>query len=125
MIYNFSFRIFGKKEAIWLSAEELTSIFHFPIIKIETPRVRFLKSRAAPPPAVLPNAGIILGKNNFRGQETLIRLNPLDRRRHLYIIGQTGTGKSYLLRNQIKQDIDSGAGIGIIDPHGDLVEAIL
>jgi len=125
LIYNFSFRILSKKETVWLSGEELTSVFHFPIIKIETPKVRFLKAKAAAPPAVLPTAGIILGKNVYRGQETLVRLNPLDRRRHFYIVGQTGTGKSYLLRNKIKQDIDSGAGVGIIDPHGDLVEAML
>lgn len=125
LIYNFSFRLFNKKEIIWLSSEELASIFHFPIVKIETPKVRFIKSKAAAPPAILPSAGIILGKNQFRGQETTIKLNPLDRRRHLYMVGQTGTGKSYLLRNLIKQDVDSGAGVGIIDPHGDLVEAIL
>ncbi len=125
LIYNFSFRLFNSSENVWLSGEELTSIFHLPIVKIETPKVRFLKSKAAPPPAILPSAGIVLGKNEFRGQETLVKLSPLDRRRHLYIIGQTGTGKSYLLRNLIKQDIDSGAGVGIIDPHGDLVEAIL
>ena len=125
MIYNFSFRLFNKSESMWLSTEELTSVFHFPVIKIETPKVRFLKAKAAPPPAILPPSGIILGKNQFRGQETPIKLNPLDRRRHLYIIGQTGTGKSYLLRNLIKQDMDSGAGVGVVDPHGDLVEAIL
>lgn len=125
LIYNFSFRLFNASQAIWLSGEELTSIFHLPVVKIETPKVRFLKSKAAPPPATLPSAGIVLGKNEFRGQETFIKLSPLDRRRHLYVIGQTGTGKSYLLRNLIKQDIDSGAGVGIIDPHGDLVEAIL
>jgi len=125
LIYNFSFRIWSNKEIIWLSVEELTSIYHFPIIKIETPKVKFLKAKAAAPPAVMPSAGIILGKNRFRGQETIIKLNPLDRRRHLYVVGQTGTGKSYLLRNLIKQDIDGGAGIGVIDPHGDLVEAIL
>lgn len=125
LIYNFSFRLFNDKENNWLSSEELTSIFHFPITKIETPRVRFIKSKTAAPPAIAPSAGVILGKNQFRNQETAIKLNPIDRRRHLYIIGQTGTGKSYLLRNLIKQDIDSGAGIGIIDPHGDLVEAIL
>ncbi|MDP3003962.1 MAG: type IV secretion system DNA-binding domain-containing protein [Candidatus Azambacteria bacterium] len=125
LVYNFSFRLFNKKETVWLSAEELTSVFHWPIIKIETPKVRFLKAKAAGPPAILPNSGIVLGKNQFRGQETAIKLNPLDRRRHLYTVGQTGTGKSYLLRNLIKQDIDSGAGVGIIDPHGDLVEAIL
>lgn len=125
LIYNFSFRIRSNKEVIWLSGEELTSIFHFPILKLETPKVRFLKSKAAAPPAIMPPSGIVLGKNRFRNQEATIKLNPLDRRRHLYIIGQTGTGKSYLLRNLIKQDIDSGAGIGVIDPHGDLVEAIL
>ncbi len=125
LVYNFSFRLFNHQEIIWLSAEELTGIFHWPIIKLETPKVRFLKSKAAPPPAILPVSGIALGRNQFRGQETAIRLNPLDRRRHLYIVGQTGTGKSFLLRNLIKQDIDSGAGVGVIDPHGDLVEAIL
>jgi len=125
LIYNFSFRLFNKKETNWFSSEELTSIFHWPVIKIETPKVRFLKAKSAAPPAAAPPSGIILGKNAFRGQETLIRLGPLDRRRHLYIVGQTGTGKSYLLRNLIKQDIDSGAGVGVIDPHGDLVEAIL
>ena len=125
IIYNFSFRLFNKKESLWLSAEELTSVFHWPIIKIETPKVRFLKAKAAPPPSILPPSGIILGKNQFRGQETPIKLNPLDRRRHLYIIGQTGTGKSYLLRNLIKQDMDSGAGVGVIDPHGGLLKANL
>ncbi len=125
LLYSFSFRLFNKKETSWLSSEELTSIFHFPVIKIETPKIRFLRARAAAPPSVLPSSGIILGKNHFRSQETVIRLNPLDRRRHLHIIGQTGTGKSFLLRNLIKQDIDSGAGVGIIDPHGDLVEAVL
>ena len=125
LIYNFSFRLFNKSESIWVSGEELTSIYHFPIIKIETPKVRFVKAKAAAPPAILPASGVILGRNQFRNQETTIKLNPLDRRRHLYIVGQTGTGKSYLLRNLIKQDIDGGAGVGIIDPHGDLVEAIL
>ncbi len=125
LVYNFSFRLFNKKETVWLSAEELTSVFHWPIIKIETPKVRFLKAKAAGPPAILPNSGIILGKNQFRGQETTIKLNPLDRRQHLHIIGQTGAGKSYLLKNLIKQDIDSGAGVGIIDPHEDLIEAVL
>ncbi len=125
LIYNFSFRLFNKKETIWLSTEELTSIFHWPIIKIETPKVRFLKAKTAGPPMTLPVAGIILGKNQFRGQETVIKLNPLDRRRHLYILGQINTGKNQLLRNLIKQDIDSNAGVGVIDPTGDLTEAVL
>jgi len=125
LIHNFSFRLFNKKETVWLSAEELTNIFHWPIIKIETSKVRFLKAKTAGPPMILPVAGIILGKNQFRDQETTIKLNPLDRRRHLYIMGQTNTGKNQLLRNLIKQDTDGNAGIGVIDPTGDLVEAVL
>lgn len=124
LIHNFSFRLFNKKEKICLTAEELTGIFHWPIVEIETPEVKFLKAKAAAPPAIAPTFGIILGKNHFKEQETAIKLSSLDRRRHLYVVGQIGTGKNCLLKNLIKQDIDSGAGIGIIDPHEDLVDAI-
>ena len=125
MIYNFSFRIYDKKQEIILNTEELTSIFHFPISTTETPKIKFLKARTAAPPANLPQEGVILGKNVYRGIETIVRLKKNDRRRHLYIIGQTGTGKSAFLKNMLVQDIRNGDGVGILDPHGDLVEDIL
>ena len=125
MIYNFSFRIYDEKQKIVLSVEELTSIFHFPISTTETPKIKFLKARTAAPPANLPKEGIILGKNVYRGIETIVRLKKNDRRRHLYIVGQTGTGKSAFLKNMLVQDIRNGDGVGILDPHGDLVEDIL
>lgn len=125
LIHNFYFRLFNKKETLWLSAEELTGIFHWPIISIESSKIKYLKFKEAPPPAILPNHGLFLGNNHFRGQETAIRISPLDRHRHLYVAGKAGAGKDLFLKNLIKQDIDSGAGIGVIDSGGDLVEKIL
>jgi len=125
LIYQFSFRLFNPKHKILLNTEELTSLFHFPTRTIETPKVKFLKAEPAAPPANLPKEGIILGKNLYRGIETVVRLQPDDRRRHLYVIGQTGTGKSVFLRNLIVQDIKNGQGVSLLDPHGDLVEGVL
>ena len=120
LIYNFSFRIFNKKYHMLLNTEELTSVFHFPTTGTDTPKVKFLKSESAAPPANMPKQGVILGKNVYRGIETEVRLQDDDRRRHLYVIGQTGTGKSVFMRNMIIQDIKAGKGVGVLDPHGDV-----
>lgn len=125
LVYNFSFRLFNKKQSMILNTEELTSLFHFPTTTIQTPKVRFMKAEPAAPPANLPKEGVILGKNLYRGQESVVRLQAEDRRRHLYVIGQTGTGKSVFLRNMMIQDIKDGQGIGVLDPHGDLIEEVL
>ncbi len=125
MIYNFSFRLFDEQEKIILNSEEVASIFHFPLPTLETPRIKWLKTKPSSPPANLPQDGLILGRNLYRGEERLVRVKEDDRRRHFYIIGQTGTGKSVLLQNMIKQDIDEGRGVAVLDPHGDLVEKIL
>ncbi len=125
LIYNFSFRLFDEKKKIILNSEELTSIFHFPLSSLETPRIKWLKAKPAPAPANLPEEGLILGKNIYRGEERTVRIKKDDRRRHFYIIGQTGTGKSVFLQNMIRQDIESGEGVAVLDPHGDLVEKVL
>lgn len=125
LIYDFSFRLFNKKNSIILNTEELTSLFHFPTSTLETPKVKFMKAGSATPPANLPKEGVILGKNDYRGVETIIHLQEDDRRRHFYTIGQTGTGKSTLLKNMIIQDIREGHGVGVLDPHGDLIEDVL
>lgn len=125
LIYNFSFRLFDNKQKMILNSEEVASIFHFPSSEIETPRIKWLKARPAPPPANLPEEGLVLGRNIYRGEERVVRIKKEDRRRHLYVIGQTGTGKSVFLQNMIKQDIENGEGVAVLDPHGDLVENIL
>ncbi len=124
-IFNFSFRGFDDRRKIILGSEELTSIFHFPNILTETPKLKIVKAREAPPPVSVPQDGLLLGYNMFRGEKTEIRLSDEDRRRHLYIIGQTGTGKSVFLENMIIQDVQAGKGVCVIDPHGDMVEKIL
>jgi len=125
LIYNFSFRLFDEKEKMILNSEEVASIFHFPPSTLETPRIKWLKAKPAAPPANLPEEGLILGRNFYRGEERAVRMKTDDRRRHLYIIGQTGTGKSVLLKNMIRQDIENGEGVAFLDPHGDSVEEIL
>jgi DNA helicase HerA-like ATPase len=84
-----------------------------------------LKSRSAQSPVDLPDTGIVLGKNIYRNDEKLVRQKPNDRRLHTYIVGQTGTGKTTLLKNMIIQDIQEGKGVCFIDPHGDLANEIL
>ena len=125
LFQQFSFRIFDKNESIYLNTAELTSIYHFPVTPLATPKVKYLKAKDAPPPPNLPDEGLLLGKNVYRDEESLVYMKPDDRRRHLYMIGQTGTGKSVLMQNLIIQDIKAGRGVCVIDPHGDAVKEIL
>ncbi len=125
LIFNFSFRAFNERRIAVLSTEELTSLFHFPNLPIETPKIGIQKARQAPPPVNLPEEGLVLGYSVFRGEKRDVRITEADRRRHVYIIGQTGTGKSVLMKNMARQDIQEGRGVCFIDPHGDAVEELL
>lgn len=125
LIFNISFRIPAKKFKSVFSTEELSSFFHFISHFSQTPGVETLEAKKSAPPTNLPEEGLLLGFNDYRGEKTDARIKNVDRRRHLYIIGQTGTGKSGLLANLIEQDIKNGKGVGVLDPHGDLIDAIL
>ena len=125
IIYDFSFRNYDPKRKIILNTEELASIFHFPISSAGTPKIKWSKARSAPAPVDLSREGIIIGKNIFRGEETEVRIANDDRRRHLYLLGQTGTGKSVLMQEMVRRDMEAGKGVCVIDPHGDLIEKIL
>lgn len=83
------------------------------------------RARALPPPMTSCGDGMLIGENVYRGVRRPVMLLDDDRRRHLYILGQTGTGKSSLLRNMILQDIEANRGVAVLDPHGELVDAIL
>ena len=123
---NFIFRHFVPVvNKLILSTEELASIYHFPSKFTETPNIDWLLAKDAPPPPDLPKEGLLLGKSDYRGEEMQIRIQVDDRRRHTYVIGQTGTGKSVFMSNMIIQDIQAGKGLCVVDPHGDLVEDIL
>jgi len=127
LIYDFSFRIFKENQKNILNIEEVASIYHFPTHYIETPYIKSAKSQVAPPPADLPETGVnLLGRVKFRGEEKKIHFaSRQDRRRHFYIVGQTGTGKSTLLEEMAIQDIKNGEGVAIVDPHGEFVEHVL
>ena len=125
LFYKFSFRLFDKNEAFYLNTAEMATVFHFPKGISTISQLKYVKAKDAPPPLNLPQEGILLGKNFYRGDESLIYMKDDDRRRHFYLIGQTGTGKSVLLKNMIVQDMEQGKGVCYIDPHGSDLEDIL
>ncbi len=125
VLFDYIFRAFRPESAFLLGVEEVASLFHFPISTTETPNIKWQKAGAAPPPPNIPTEGVLLGHNDYRGTKTDIRLAPSDRRRHLYVVGQTGVGKSVFLQEMAKQDVREGRGICFIDPHGDAVQDIL
>jgi hypothetical protein len=125
--HAFSYRLLDESAALPLSAIELATIAHMPggNSRLAAPELRQEKAGVAAPPAELPEVGAVLGISRFRGDTREVRIAPEDRLRHLYVIGQTGTGKSTLLKNVIIQDIRAGAGVCMIDPHGSDVLDIL
>ncbi|MBI5147639.1 MAG: TraM recognition domain-containing protein [Parcubacteria group bacterium] len=124
LFFNYSFRE-PDANAMILNSEELAGLFHLPISGSTIPRVKWLRTKEAPPPQELSAEGSILGESVFRGEKRVIRLSDNDRRRHLYVIGQTGVGKSVMIENLAIEDIKRGKGICFIDPHGDAIEKIL
>jgi len=121
LIEDFIYRNFNIRYRLILNTEELASIYHLPLPSTETPNIRWLTAKRTPPPVNMPTEGLILGQSIYRGEEITVRLKEADRRRHLYLIGMTGTGKSNLLSNLAIQDIQKGRGVCVIDPHGDLI----
>lgn len=111
--------------AFILNAEELATIFHFPNKTVETHHIHWLNAKNAPAPENIPSSGLYLGKSVYRGVEKKIFISDDDRRRHMYIIGKTGTGKSEFLKEMILQDIQAGRGVCAIDPHGEFVEDVM
>ncbi len=125
LLFNFSFRLFDKSYSTLLSSEEITSLYHFPMASTLAPKVKFLRAKSAEPPPGLPQEGVVLGRNVFRGVTSVVRMSENDRRRHFYVLGQTGTGKSTMMENMIYQDILNGGGVAFVDPHGTAIEKIL
>jgi hypothetical protein len=109
-----------------LNSVELATLFHLPDqSSIPTSQVQRQLAKQVDGPTQVMDEGFLLGYNEFRGIKKQIRLSTNDRRRHTYMIGQTGTGKSGLLENLAFQDMMDGKGFAFIDPHGDSAEKLL
>ncbi len=112
-----------------LSTKELSTLFHLPN-ELEVPNLLHVLSRKAEPPSDLPvdknDPNIsFFGNSNFHGQYIPFGIKRGDRRRHLYTVGKSGSGKSKLIELFVQNDINSGKGVCVLDPHGDLVDNIL
>ena len=125
LIRDFIFRRFKPKTSFLLNTEELASLYHPPLSETETPNILWLLAKYAAAPSNLPDEGVILGKNIYREVVKEIKIKREDRRRHTYIIGKSGVGKSVLLAAMAVQDINNGEGVCVIDPHGDLIKDII
>ncbi len=124
-IHDFIYRTYHASQSVVLNSEEFSSIYHFPLPFTETPNIRWLAAKKAGPPVDIPTEGVILGESDFRGLKKTIRILEDDRRRHMYVIGRSGVGKTVFMTQMVIQDIANGKGVGVIDPHGEFVEDIL
>jgi len=123
---DFTFRLFNRKESLPLSLRELTGVFHFPTESASSvSELRQHLTATAPAPNEMGKMGILLGVNRHRTTLQDIYFAPEDRLRHFYCLGQTGTGKSTLLKRMIIDDIRNGEGVCMIDPHGSDIEDVL
>jgi len=110
---------------IYLSHQELATIFHLPTQNCNFEKLNYSASKTIAPPQNLSQANSVLAKTNHRQSNKLFGLSQEDRRRHLYLIGKTGMGKSTLVENLIISNLQQGQGLALIDPHGDLYQSIL
>ena len=127
LVTAFIFRFFPQTvDKNILNSVELATIFHLPDQgNIPTSQVKREMAKQVDGPTQQMDEGFMIGYNEFRGVKKEIRVSTNDRRRHVYFIGQTGTGKSVLLENLAYQDMMDGRGFAFVDPHGDSVEKLL
>ena len=126
LVTAFIFRFFPPElNKTILNSQELAALFHLPDAQsTPTAQVTRQASKEVDGPPNLLNEGLLLGYNEFRETKKEVHLDIEDRRRHTYIVGQTGTGKSQL-ENLAVQDMLAGNGFAFIDPHGDTVESLV
>lgn len=124
LIKEYILRRFNNKPLI-LNTEELASIFHLPNHFIDTPNIRWLMAKQMAPPANLPEEGTVIGRSIYRGIEKMVKIKTDDRRRHIFMIGKTGVGKTTTFTTAFEQDILEGKGGCYIDPLGDAIEDLM
>jgi hypothetical protein len=114
-----------RRTGMLLNSDELVGFVHLPSTAVRSPAFQRQSVKSKSAPTIVRQQGLLLGENDHAGQTVEVRLSAEQRTRHTHIIGASGTGKSTLLFNLIRQDIENGEGIAVLDPHGDLIDRIL
>jgi len=114
-----------RRTGMLLNSDELTGFVHLPTSPVRSPVFQRQLVKSAMAPAIVRRQGLLLGRNTNAGETVEVRLSSEQRVKHCHIIGASGTGKSTLLFNLIRQDIENGEGVAVLDPHGDLIDRIL
>ena len=114
-----------RRTGMLLNSDELIGFVHLPSSAVRSPIFQRQTTKTKAAPAIVRQRGLLLGENDHAGQTIPVRLSAEQRTRHTHIIGASGTGKSTLLFNLIRQDILNGEGVAVLDPHGDLIDRIL
>jgi hypothetical protein len=128
IFHDYQLRAFPTDDTSYfvLNTEELASIYHLPNLTVETPTIAWSKAKQLEPPLNLPtDVPTVFAQTAFRSRNVHFGIKKEDRRRHMYMIGKTGTGKSTLMENMIMKDILAGEGLAIMDPHGDTIDRLL
>src|ERR1039458_10196562 len=116
----------SRRSGMLLNSDELIGFVHLPSASVRSPALQRDAGKTKAAPAIVRNeTGLLLGTNVHNGEPIQVRLTPEQRVRHTHIIGATGTRKSTLLLNLIRQDIEKNQGVGVLDPSGDLIDRIL
>jgi hypothetical protein len=130
-IADYQNRIF-LTDGFHLNIEELASIYHLPHTSVETPNISWTTSKTGEAPTALPTPKntapedlTVFAETNFRGASEPFGIKRDDRRRHMYIIGKSGMGKTKLQESLVNRDIEMGEGVAVMDPHGDFIMDVL
>jgi hypothetical protein len=116
----------SRRSGMLLNSDELIGFVHLPSSAVRSPVLERETGKTKAAPAIVRGkAGVLLGHNTHAQESHELRLTPEQRVQHMHVIGVQGTGKSTLLFNLIRQDIENGEGVGVLDPHGDLIDQIL
>jgi excisionase family DNA binding protein len=115
----------SRRSGMLLNSQELVSLVHPPSVSVRAPKLRRELKKTKAAPSIATGHRFVLGENVHQSQKTSVTLSDEQRLRHMHIVGATGTGKSTLLLKLIVQDIENGLGVGVLDPHGDLIDKII
>ena len=115
----------SRRSGMLLNGDELASLVHLPSASVRSEKLARATRKTKAAPDLSLNHGLLLGENVHDGEARIVSLAPAQRVRHMHVVGASGTGKSTFLLNMILQDIDSGEGVAVLDPHGDLIDQIL